>query len=236
MLQANPISYGRFIPYISRAWLSHHLYGWKFAPSIAKFAYPYVYLKAILYIASADDLHNNERRYIQGLVEVLLAETDPDMMQFIEVYGRCDTAGVSSSSQSAQICTSSAEEALPENSPPLQDSSSSCAEVLPPSFISGSMLTSPVLSRVLLYDAVKAATADRNYTECERVHVYSIGKQLGIPESVTSRIETIAEREMILAVRKRALLLYGQTSNASHTANSNLPNVRDNGNRDNSNS
>ena len=167
----------QFVQCIATGWLNRQLYGWKFAPSIANFDYPYIYLKAMLYIAGADTLDVHEKRQIQGHIEVLLPKMDSDIMTFVENYAA--------------------------NSP---------APIAPSSFISGTMLTSPVLARVLLYDAVRAAFADGVYAPKERDHVYNVGKQLGIPDTITYKIETIAERELAVTRKKRRLLLSGVTS------------------------
>lgn len=79
----------RFIPVIARTWLAQQIYGWRFAPNINTCDNPYVYVKAMLYTAGADDLQSKERAHIQGLLDVMLVDSDPDLMQFVEHFS-CD--------------------------------------------------------------------------------------------------------------------------------------------------
>lgn len=173
---AAPWTMGRFLQILGNTFLVEQLYGSKYSPHIGKFYLPYVYVKAMLYAAGADELATSERQYIQGLAEILLPvndaqciETRLEVVQFIEAVPQ----GKSNENIS--------------------------------SFLSGSMLTSPVLSRVLIYDAVRAASADGVYSLQEQEHVHRVCKQLGISENVRMRIEAISEKENILADRKKKL-------------------------------
>lgn len=168
---------GRFLQILGKTFVVEHLYGSKYAPHIGKYYLPYVYVKAMLFAAGADELAHHERQYIQGLVEILLPSHDAqaienrlEIAQFIEA--------VSPGKSSENIS----------------------------SFLSGSMLTSPVLSRVLVYDAICAASADGHYSLEERQHVLRVGKQLGISENVRMKMERICEGEHRTAARKATLL------------------------------
>ena len=166
---------GRFVQVIARTWLSQELYGHKYAPSIATYTSPYLYVKAMLYTASADVLDKVERRYIQGMIEVLLSDPDPEIIHFVEHFQIRDPELVGSSS-----------------------------------FLSNSMVTSRSMARVLVYDALRTATADGVYDPAEKVHVYRVSRQTGISDSVTAKLEDISVRELRLSQRKRELLLHGR--------------------------
>lgn len=169
---------GRFLQIIGNTFLVQQLYGSKYTPNIGRFFLPYVYVKAMLFAAGADELHPAERHYVQGLVETLLTGCDPqsienrlELTQFIEAVPKRQSKGENISS-----------------------------------FLSGSTLASPVLSRVLLYDAIRSAAADGEFSAEEQDHVMRVSKQLGIPESVKMSIESICRREMELNARKERLL------------------------------
>lgn len=83
-----------FVPVVARTWLATQFYGWRFAPNISTCDSPYVYVKAMLYTAGADDLQSKERAYIHGLVDVMLTEPDPELMQFVEHYACDDSVDV----------------------------------------------------------------------------------------------------------------------------------------------
>lgn len=177
---------GLFAPFVARTWLCHHLYGWKFAPNIASYDKPFGYVKSMLFTATADSLSSTERRYIQGLVEVL---------------------GVSSvNSAHDDVATYTDLINFVEHAPRYNDTSAT-TDSSPAAFLSGAMSSSPVLSRVMLYDAVRAATADGIYDGKEQAHVQKVGKQLGIPRDVVRNIELLAKKEAVVAGRKRMLLL-----------------------------
>jgi len=191
MMKLSPIFRGRFSNVLRTTFIAQFLYGTKFAPHIGTFPYPHVYVKAMLYSAGADGIEVQERAYIQGLIDVLFpvddqqqSETKIELVHFVEV----------ASSVPQDV----------EWSP-----SSSTATVA--SFLSGSMMTSPTLSRILLYDAVKAAVADGEYSPLEQEHVAKVSRQLGIPHLVTSRIETIATAETNFSARKEAMLRSSNT-------------------------
>lgn len=367
---------GRFRQILGNTFLVQQLYGSKYAPHIGKFHIPYAYVKAMLFAASADDLAPPERRYIEGLVEILLPASDAQMIEnrveivlFIEAVptssnhnsqnhhssgssGSGSSLGENSSSAAGSAkgdATSSSASPPPYSAASSSSSSSSSfrgtsslgaqpppppadaareevattttasaattstdsnvssspfsyigieddESMLPPSFyaaykaqhptlvidchrdlrqpkqpqqpsslpspsfsslssrpppapsstnhtvtatsgsssnnssattttttansnntdatndknistfLSGSMLTSPVLSRVLLYDAIRAASADGVFSAEERDHVRRVSKQLGISENVRLKLEKISERETELVKRKSALL------------------------------
>lgn len=167
---------GRFLTILGHTFLTEHLYGSKYFPNLGKYFYPYIYVKAMIYAAGADDLSLQERQYIQGLVEILLpnsnAQTIENRLEIVHFV----------------------EAAVPNSAENIS------------SFLSGSMMTSPILSRVLMYDVVRAASADGEYSKQEKEHVHRVCKQLGITENIRKSIEEVSDREQQVAARKRALL------------------------------
>lgn len=167
---------GRFLKILGDTFLTEHLYGSKYFPNLGKYFSPYIYVKAMIYAAGADELSLKERQYIQGLVEILLPNNNAQAIE-----NRLEIV-------------SFVEATVPNSEENIS------------SFLSGSMMTSPVLSRVLIYDVVRAATADGEYSKQEREHVHRVCKQLGITENIRKAIEEVSEREQQVAARKRDLL------------------------------
>lgn len=186
MLSNTLAARSRFSPYVARCWLCHLMYGWKFAPSIATFERPFGYVKAMLFAASADELSGPERRYVLGLVEVFVA--GGGIMQQSGSYE--DPVNIN------DLIT------FIEHAPAQRLKT----EVRPQTFSTGAM-RSPLLAKIMLYDAVRAATADGVYDALEQEHVGLVGKQLGVPKDTVGRIELLAKKEGIIAAHKRSLLL-----------------------------
>lgn len=159
---------GRFTSVIARSWLAEQQYGWRFAPNIGTSSSPYVYTKTMLYAAGADELCSQERRHIQGLVEVMLCEPDADLMHFIENY----------QGNNGPVSYAGTNEAV----------------------------RSPSVARILMYDTMRAAIADGDYDQKEKVCVHRVVKQLGIPDTLAQKIEELALREQELNCRKASLL------------------------------
>lgn len=72
--------------------------------------------------------------------------------------------------------------------------------------LSNAAVRAPSVSRILLYDTLRAAIADGDYDQMEKVHVHRVVRHLGIPDGVASKIEEVALKEMELGKRKAALL------------------------------
>ncbi len=190
----------RFLAVLGRSFLVQNLYGSRYAPHIGTFSLPFVYIKAMLYSASADNVNGAERQYVQGFIDVIFPTGDQHeyenkiaLQQLVHAY---PTAG------------NSAQES-PTSSPPAAKAAKSESVS---SFLSGSMLTNPVLARILLYDSIRTASEDGCYTHVEQENAAKISKQLGISEAVTNRIEAIVSAEVRLANRKKALLLLSSPS------------------------
>jgi hypothetical protein len=167
---------GRFLKILGDTFLTEHLYGSKYFPNLGKYYFPFIYVKAMIYTAGADELSLKERQYIQGLAEILLPNNNAQAIENrLEIVSFVDTA-------------------IPNSEEHIS------------SFLSGSMMTSPVLSRVLIYDVVRAAAADGEYSKQERENVHRVCKQLGITENIRKAIEEVSEREQQIATQKRDLL------------------------------
>ena len=69
---------------ISRVWFAQQMYGWKYAPNITTYAFPYVYAKALLFAVSQNNLCTPERQHVTALVEV--TSDDRELRQFVENY------------------------------------------------------------------------------------------------------------------------------------------------------
>jgi hypothetical protein len=171
---------GRFLQVLGSGFLVQQLYGSRYAPHVGMFNMPHVYVKAMIYGAGADELTAPERQYVRGLVELLLSA--------IEKYDdRMDLLQFIDALPSKQAaCVDSVIE-----------------------FLSGSLSASPSVSRVMLYDAIKAACADGEYDTREAVHVHHVAKQLGVAENVTVDLENIVLKEQELSRRKENLLKLG---------------------------
>lgn len=77
-------------------------------------------------------------------------------------------------------------------------------------FLSGAIIGSPVFARILLYDSVRAAISDEEFSKNERASVFKVAKQLGVGEKTTHEIERLVLKEAEISDRKRSLLLSGK--------------------------
>jgi hypothetical protein len=76
----------RFVPIIARTWLAQQTYGWRFAPCIDTVSAPFLYVKIIIFAVGAETLQTSERAHIRGLVEVMMEDPEPDLLNFVEHY------------------------------------------------------------------------------------------------------------------------------------------------------
>lgn len=139
----------------------------------------------MLYSATADELSGAERRYVLGLVEVFMSGGGTIKSGYYEdPVNINDLINFIEHAPAQRIAT----------------------EVTPSTFSTGTM-QSPILAKIMLYDAVRAAAADGIYDTREQDHVHQVGKQLGVPHDVIDRIEVLATKEALIAMHKRCLLL-----------------------------
>jgi len=61
--------------------------------------------------------------------------------------------------------------------------------------------------RILLYDAIRACSADGDYHEGERAAIHALGKALGIADDVIAQIEGLVEEEEAQKAKRIALLM-----------------------------
>lgn len=170
---------GRFLGVLGRSFLVQNLYGSRYAPHIGTFPLPHVYVKAMLYSAASDTINETERRYVQGFVDVVFPCAEQQQYENkMELVHFVESFRKNSADDVVNI-----------------------------SFLSGSMMTNPVLARILLYDSIRTCAEDGVYSQPEQVSAARISKQLGIPEVITNKIEAIAQSEVALRERKMALLL-----------------------------
>jgi hypothetical protein len=195
----------RFLNVLGKSFLVQNLYGSRYAPHIGTFALPVVYIKAMLYSASADQVNSAERKYVQGFIDVIFPSGDQQEYENKIALQQIAHAYQTSTPSAVPVATTSSQpgSAVSLAKKPKAESVTS--------FLSGSMLTNPVLARILLYDSIRTAAEDGSYTHVEQENAAKISKQLGISEAVTNRIEAIAAAEVRLANRKRDLLLLGKT-------------------------
>ena len=198
----------RFLGVLGRSFLVQNLYGSRYAPHIGTFSLPIVYIKAMLYSAAADQVNEPERQYVQGFLDVIFPTSDQyeyenkiELKQIVDAY--------QSVGSRQMVPAALASDGTPLSSGTGSNQVKQQTENVS-SFLSGSMLTNPVLARILLYDSIRTAAEDGTYSHAEQENAAKVSKQLGIAEVVTNRIEAIAAAEVKLAHRKRALFLSGR--------------------------
>jgi len=61
--------------------------------------------------------------------------------------------------------------------------------------------------RILLYDAIRACSADGDYHEGERAAIHSLGAALRLPDDVVTQIEALIDEEEALKAKRIRLLM-----------------------------
>jgi hypothetical protein len=172
----------RFIPTISRGWLMEEVYGWRQAPSIAACRVPYLYAKAMLFAAGAGSATTGtqrKREYVAGMLGAHFAgAADADLLQFVNYFDRTAQPDPPSFEAARTGLRKGVRRGLPG-----------------------------VNARVIVYDAVRTATATGALSTSAAADVAAVASELGVSAIAAKRIATLCDREASLELRRRKLLM-----------------------------
>ena len=167
-----------FVRTMSRCWIAEEMYGWKFAPMMAKFEWPFFYAKCVLYVANSNSTtHAKHRRWVNGLVQTsFTGEADPSLVEFVTNFEKSS------------------------HKPPNFDDPLVFGE-------QARQCLTPLQCRIVLYDALRASSVfDGEYQHHEVADASHVAKEFGVQRSVLHKISVLCIQEYELAERKRKLL------------------------------